>query len=756
MTLLKAKLPPNPYKRSPIKKKEDLAGRDRELKAIRYYLGLTAAGRSPHLALIGQRGVGKTSLLNGAETVARELGLLPVRLDMNEQKANSQWIFWRDMYQTLALAMAKAGCWGGLQGKIYADLFKMMYAQQPGSLDSAVLQIPFVFSCHQGAKDSFECPDALVVHDFESCMAELQSKGYAGIAVLIDEADCLGKNVPLLQVFRNIFQALEHCSLLLAGTEAVFPALSEVFSPIPRQFHRIDIKPFARWLDTRELVLHPIPKEIAEKVAPSLNVVRELHELCGGAPDEVQLYCHHMYRSVEDGSTSKMSLAPQVFREILREYRSNSTANVDAVLNAIERLPDNLLFESAWVSRRNLALEENVKVTTLRRGLKRNQALNEEEKTQVLSELTQGYSKLFQVGITELERWIRLAGAPLSTGFWKSFVEVERGKRWTWDDSSYAESIRQPIVRAISKACGAVGHIESIAGKDARVALQVLRDGKRPPEIDEGMGEMMASALFARDHEVSHVADVTFKIDSPAGKQTYICRFFEKKGVQLREKQFRDWIESNSELLACNQVLVTVIAFDHWELPTPTELHRLGRISEYRIPDVFGPDEHAQALEKFRGGDVDGCMGIFSRMLADKENAAIRNNLAFCQLLKGECATAFENAKRALEVDYHPLYELNKGIGEYLLGHKVAAAGSLRNALQRLRQSQREEFLMALCVLIVKPVEQKAYSYVDIPVEAAILINLGLMGELEKTALEMDLNKINAIKAADWISCFSL
>lgn len=52
---------------------------------------------------------------------------------MNEQKANSQWIFWHDLYQTLALAMAKAGCWGGVQGSIYAELLRMIYARQPGN-----------------------------------------------------------------------------------------------------------------------------------------------------------------------------------------------------------------------------------------------------------------------------------------------------------------------------------------------------------------------------------------------------------------------------------------------------------------------------------------------------------------------------------------------------------------------------------------------------------------------------------------------
>src|SRR3990170_6887089 len=46
--------------------------------------------------------------------------------------------------------------------------------------------------------------------------------------------------------------------------------------------------------------------DLFKTVAPKLGVLQELHQLCGGAPDEIQLYCHHMYRSVEDGSSPRM------------------------------------------------------------------------------------------------------------------------------------------------------------------------------------------------------------------------------------------------------------------------------------------------------------------------------------------------------------------------------------------------------------------------------------------------------------------
>jgi hypothetical protein len=534
----------------------------------------------------------------------------------------------------------------------------MIHSRQPGDLEKAVMQLPYVFSCHQGGIDSFDCPDTLVIEDFKSCIVELKSKGLAGIAILIDEADCLGKNVPLLQMFRNIFQVVEHCSLLLAGTEAVFPILSEVFSPIPRQFHRIDVRPFAGWPETMDLVLRPIPKEFHDTLAPSGRVVRELHELCSGAPDEVQLYCHHMYRSVEDGSAKRMALSPHVFREVLHEYRSNSSANVDSVLAAIERLPDKLLFESEWLSRRNLTLEDNIGICVLAEELGRDTALSDEEKSKIITELSDGYKLLFDAGIIEINNCIQLAGRPLSAGFWKSFVEVERGKR-------------------------------------------ILR-----------------------------------------------CRYLQKPDQELHEAEFQKWIESRRELLAGNEIVVTMQAFNKWALPSPEELHRLGRISGYKVPDVFGPLPVQRAVGKFAEGDVNGCIKIFEEMIADKEDATARNNLAFCQILRGDASGGLANLAIALKGDYLPLFELNKGVAEFLLGDASAARCSLQNALQKLRELD-DEHNQASYVLLLEPNGKGALSVENLPIDVAILANLWRIGALTEDEFRAELKKLYSDKSEE-------
>ena len=123
--------PPNPYTLGPIKRRDRLAGRSGELKEIEYYLQLAQVGQSPHLALIGQRGVGKTSLLLDASELAEVHSLLAVSIGLNESKvAVRRGFLARPGSSTLTLAAANAGCWGGVTGQIYSSLLGQLYQRK--------------------------------------------------------------------------------------------------------------------------------------------------------------------------------------------------------------------------------------------------------------------------------------------------------------------------------------------------------------------------------------------------------------------------------------------------------------------------------------------------------------------------------------------------------------------------------------------------------------------------------------------------
>lgn len=152
--------------------------------------------------------------------------------------------------------------------------------------------------------------------------------------------------------------------------------------------------------------------------------------------------------------------------------------------------------------------------------------------------------------------------------------------------------------------------------------------------------------LLAKDEQVIYVADCVFNIESPAGKQTIQCRYFEKIGSQLQPEKIQDWISSSAGLLSGHEIMLASRDFRRWQIPSFDELHRLGRITGNRVPDAFGPTEMERAVTKFGEGDVQGCMDMFSKMLADEDDAGVRNNLAFCQILTGAVTEVLRTQRR--------------------------------------------------------------------------------------------------------------
>ena len=81
----------------------------------------------------------------------------------------------------------------------------------------------------------------------------------------------------------------------------MFPALTEVFSPVPRQFVRINVGNFRNPTDTRRAVLARLLLSDQEEVVPHPAVTEEIHKLTGGNPYEVMLVSHFALRESRQG-----------------------------------------------------------------------------------------------------------------------------------------------------------------------------------------------------------------------------------------------------------------------------------------------------------------------------------------------------------------------------------------------------------------------------------------------------------------------
>lgn len=352
----------NPYDfANPVSSKDLFVGRADELRDIKYYLDhAKKSDRSINLALLGDRAAGKTSLLNIVELEASDRGLIPVRVDLNESDVDSHFAFWFKLFDAifnrLVSEPSKNGdghAFGGTHGRTYDTYLDLITAYDvPDDKTFCPFQFPIQYAKAMGAGNAnARVSDQILKRDLNTMSQEAGRP----IVLLIDECNVLSSQRALLEMVRNMFMNLPGYMLVFTGTPDLFPLMDEVFSPIIRQFKRIEVAPFVDILETRRGVvrplkavgcegLYPMPdEEFFESVPTSARRfvngdLHDLHALTGGRPYEIQLVCHFMFRRVQWGTDKHMRLSFDVLEDVLRELRQSHDVDARPIISAVKQL----------------------------------------------------------------------------------------------------------------------------------------------------------------------------------------------------------------------------------------------------------------------------------------------------------------------------------------------------------------------------------------------------------------------------------
>lgn len=332
----------NPYDfANPVPSSDLFIGRDEELSEINYYLEQALKTRRPtNIAIIGNRASGKTSLLNVTEQAARKVGLLTARIDLDEGDADNQWAFFFKIFDTLFSAACEAGAFGGIHSKTFDTYVDVTCSL---SIPSDKAFCPFLFPIQyaralSGNNSQGQVPDYSFRQDLNTIQTELKRP----VVLLFDEGNVLSKSRIHLQKLRNIFMNAQGYMLILTGTPDMFPLMDEVFSPIIRQFKKILLNQFVDQDDTENLIRKYLE---TVKVEPDSlfdfedsNDLEDIHDLTGGRPYEIQLVCHTLFRRVQQGRASKMSLDLGVIEEVRQQLESSQNLAGRPVLSKIKAL----------------------------------------------------------------------------------------------------------------------------------------------------------------------------------------------------------------------------------------------------------------------------------------------------------------------------------------------------------------------------------------------------------------------------------
>jgi hypothetical protein len=332
----------NPYNFAhPVSQQRLFIGRDEEMQDIRYYLDQANLTLRPtNLLLIGPRASGKTSLLNMAAHEARERAYCVVRVDLDEDDASTQLAFFFKLFDSILAAACERGAFLGLDGKTY-DSYLEMVASNSLPTDEDRAHYPFLFP-FQYVRAIQAGNSSMPVSEFHyrRDLAAIRAAVNCPIILLFDECNVLSKSRVHLEKLRNLFQSLDGFMLIMAGTPNLFPVIDDVFSPMMRQFKKLQINQFSSLRETEECIRKPL--ETAGLAPASLfNFRRDLsdiHDLCSGKPYEIQLLCHTLFRRVQMKRADRMRLDLSVLEEVLNELASTQDLQKRPVLTAVRSL----------------------------------------------------------------------------------------------------------------------------------------------------------------------------------------------------------------------------------------------------------------------------------------------------------------------------------------------------------------------------------------------------------------------------------
>jgi Cdc6-like AAA superfamily ATPase len=231
---------PNPYDfANPVHDARLFFGRTEEVADISYYLNHAQKTKHPiHLAFVGARASGKTSFLNIAELEARRKDFCTVRINLNEGDVETELGFFRKLFHSVLMAAFNCGAFGGKNGKSYFSYLDLVSTYEV--TDTENLPLVFAYQLSRALKSQnkdLHVADDILAEDLKSISEEVRKP----IVVLFDECNVLRANRVILEKLRNIFMNMSGYMLVFAATDDFFPMMDEVFSPIMRQFKKVEI-----------------------------------------------------------------------------------------------------------------------------------------------------------------------------------------------------------------------------------------------------------------------------------------------------------------------------------------------------------------------------------------------------------------------------------------------------------------------------------------------------------------------------------
>lgn len=320
----------NPFKPGTTVDPEYFVGRQLEIKA--YEEGLEQSGFSnpQHLAIMGERGIGKSSLLRKLASISDPSKYLIIRRDLDSSIKSLE-----DLVNFMLEIIKSSGIsYFSTRNKIKNKVSKFFndYSWQISLLGSGV---------------GIESRKKMILQEFfynelENISSNTKNT-FLSICIMLDEAEHLEGIEGSWSFLRTVFSRLTENGLnyllIVAGKLGLFSKIKEIFSPMERFFYPFELGPLSMD-EVKEAITKPF-KKIGRTVTQ--EVIDSIFKFSIGYPFIVQVFGFHLFNtgnSLIDKSTLEENLPNIMDRLDAQIFKSRYDSASPQELKILRKIAD--------------------------------------------------------------------------------------------------------------------------------------------------------------------------------------------------------------------------------------------------------------------------------------------------------------------------------------------------------------------------------------------------------------------------------
>jgi AAA+ ATPase superfamily predicted ATPase len=283
----------NPYKPGNPVDPEYFGGRQKELETFKQYLDYSAGGNPHNLAILGERGIGKSSLLRKFQEIAtsdqNECLVVRRELDASVDSLTSFTLF------LLEALKSEGGSFTSSKRKAASKVISFFSNYKVGvSVLGHGLSLERITPHSVAIQDYFYKE---LMHIWEG-----SKEGTKGIVLLIDEAEYLQSITGAWSFLRSVFTRVSEQDagymLVVSGKLGLFRGIKEIFSPIERFFTPLEIMPMSEE-EVGETLQKPLKQSLKARI--DVNAIGRIVQYSGGHPYIVQTLACIFSKSRREG-----------------------------------------------------------------------------------------------------------------------------------------------------------------------------------------------------------------------------------------------------------------------------------------------------------------------------------------------------------------------------------------------------------------------------------------------------------------------